>query len=188
MNRTERDIIQSLWGLLREKPYNKITVQEIVDRCGVNRNTFYYHFQDIPSLMEYSIQLWTDSIIEANALPQTTSELAELLFQNCMKVKPILLNIYRSAQREYLQKSLFNVADHLASRYIEIIGRGYTIPQKDKAAMADFCRCTLAGASLEWMESGMSANTLAQAKAVFELLNGMGKQVLLKNATPEADG
>ena len=56
MNRTKHEIIVAFWQLLEKKPYNKITVQDIVDHCHVNRNTFYYHFQDIPSLTEWSVE------------------------------------------------------------------------------------------------------------------------------------
>lgn len=45
-------IMQSLLKLLDERPLNKITVKDIVDDCGINRNTFYYHFEDISSLIE----------------------------------------------------------------------------------------------------------------------------------------
>ena len=38
MNRTKLAIVDTFWQLLEEKPYNKITVQDIVDRCHVNRN------------------------------------------------------------------------------------------------------------------------------------------------------
>ena len=51
MIQTKEIIKDTFWELLEEKPYNKITVQDIVNRCRVNRNTFYYHFQDIPTLM-----------------------------------------------------------------------------------------------------------------------------------------
>lgn len=45
MIRTKEIIRDAFWELLEEKPYNKITVQDIVNRCQVNRNTFYYHFR-----------------------------------------------------------------------------------------------------------------------------------------------
>ena len=64
MNRTKLAIVDTFWQLLEEKPYNKITVQDIVDRCHVNRNTFYYHFQDIPFLAEWSVEMWTDEVIK----------------------------------------------------------------------------------------------------------------------------
>ena len=50
MKKTKEIIIDAFWQLLEEKPFNKITVQNIVERCALNRNTFYYHFQDIPNL------------------------------------------------------------------------------------------------------------------------------------------
>ena len=56
MNRTELAIITAFWQLLEEKPYNKITVKNIVERCDINRNTFYYHFQDIPDLLYKSLK------------------------------------------------------------------------------------------------------------------------------------
>ena len=39
-------------GLLETKALSKITVQDIADACEINRNSFYYHFQDIPALIE----------------------------------------------------------------------------------------------------------------------------------------
>ena len=56
MNRTKNTIIDTFWLLLEEKPYNKITVKDIVDRCQMNRNTFYYHFHDIPELLETAVK------------------------------------------------------------------------------------------------------------------------------------
>lgn len=44
MNRTKQAIVNAFWELLDEKPLSKITVKDIVERCQVNRNTFYYHF------------------------------------------------------------------------------------------------------------------------------------------------
>ena len=45
-------IMESVLRLLEVRPLNKITVKDIVDECGINRNTFYYHFEDISSLIE----------------------------------------------------------------------------------------------------------------------------------------
>ena len=42
MNWTKKAIIDVFWQLLEEKPYSKITVQNIVEHCQINRNTFYY--------------------------------------------------------------------------------------------------------------------------------------------------
>lgn len=49
---TKKAIIDSFMHLAAKKPLEKITVRDIVDHCGINRNTFYYHFQDIYAVLE----------------------------------------------------------------------------------------------------------------------------------------
>ena len=50
---TKEIIARTFTELLEEKSMAKITVKDIVERCGVNRNTFYYHFRD-----KYDIMHW----------------------------------------------------------------------------------------------------------------------------------
>ena len=38
-------------------------VRDIVEDCGINRNSFYYHFQDIPSLLGEIVTEQTDELI-----------------------------------------------------------------------------------------------------------------------------
>ena len=49
---TKKAIEASFLKLLNETPLSNITVKMIVDDCQINRNSFYYHFLDIPSLLE----------------------------------------------------------------------------------------------------------------------------------------
>lgn len=49
---TKKAIIETFLLLASKKSLEKITVRDIVDACGVNRNTFYYYFQDIYAVLE----------------------------------------------------------------------------------------------------------------------------------------
>ena len=49
---TRRFIQEALHTLLLEKPMDRITVRDIVEECGLTRNTFYYHYDDIFDLFE----------------------------------------------------------------------------------------------------------------------------------------
>ena len=64
MTEMERILSKAFWELLEEKPYKKITVKDIVDRCQVNRNTFYYHFDGINSLFEEALIAWEEKIFQ----------------------------------------------------------------------------------------------------------------------------
>ena len=49
-NFTKKEIINTFVKLLNEKEFDKIKITEIVKECGINRNTFYYHYEDINDL------------------------------------------------------------------------------------------------------------------------------------------
>ena len=52
-----REAIQAAFlSLLEERPLRDITVKDIVQSCGVNRNSFYYHFKDIPALLQENME------------------------------------------------------------------------------------------------------------------------------------
>ena len=61
---TKKAIVQTFLKLLDDRPLNQITVKDIVEACGINRNSFYYHFEDLPSLMEEILKDEADRIIE----------------------------------------------------------------------------------------------------------------------------
>lgn len=60
----KKAIRDSFIKLLNERPLSQITVRDIVDDCGVNRNTFYYYFQDISQLVETIINEDADRVIQ----------------------------------------------------------------------------------------------------------------------------
>ena len=53
---TKSMISASLKKLMKTKPFNKITVKQIIDDCGIVRNTFYYHFEDTTDLLRWTLR------------------------------------------------------------------------------------------------------------------------------------
>ena len=49
---TRAAIKEAFLKLLNQRPLNQITIKDIVEDCGINRNSFYYHFEDLPALVE----------------------------------------------------------------------------------------------------------------------------------------
>ena len=100
MIQTKEIIKETFWELLEEKPYNKITVQDIVNRCRVNRNTFYYHFQDIPTLMIDSIEDWMEEVIQKYGTFISPVDCLTYMAEECMKRKKAFLHLFRSVQKD----------------------------------------------------------------------------------------
>jgi AcrR family transcriptional regulator len=60
--RTRQLLMEALIGLMRDKRYDAITVQEITDRANVGRSTFYAHFTDKDDLLVDGVRRMLDSL------------------------------------------------------------------------------------------------------------------------------
>lgn len=96
MNRNKQAIIDAFWELLEEKPLIKITVKDIVERCQINRNTFYYHFQDIPLLLKCTVQDWGNRIVADHSRFGSPIDCIAPFAEQAAQKKRALLHIYRS--------------------------------------------------------------------------------------------
>ncbi len=52
-NITKHALAASLRALMEEHPFEKITVAQICEQCGINRKSFYYHFKDKYDLVNW---------------------------------------------------------------------------------------------------------------------------------------
>ena len=52
----KEQIAESARRLLAEKRIKKLTVKEIVEECGITRQSFYYHFEDIPDMFRWMLK------------------------------------------------------------------------------------------------------------------------------------
>ena len=69
IQKTKTLLHEALGSLIREKPYDSIVVQEILDRANVGRSTFYMHFQDKDELLISSIHDLLRSVQTAELPP-----------------------------------------------------------------------------------------------------------------------
>lgn len=61
---TKQALAASLKGFMEKKPLSKITVSKIIADCGVNRKTFYYHFEDIYALLKWMLEEETVNVVK----------------------------------------------------------------------------------------------------------------------------
>lgn len=187
MNDSKRLIMDAFWSLLEEKPYNKITVKLIVERCGVNRNTFYYHFQDIPSLAEEILMDQIDLLIGKHCRVGSLEECISLLVGFFNENKRAALHLYRSLPREIFLEHLDQLLYRMVSLYIENIVSAMKVQIEDKELVIRFFKCLLVGGFLDWLEHGMSYDMMEKCMLLCRQQKGAGVQFLL-NASVEDDG
>ncbi len=96
MSDTKRKLAMALKELLQEKPLKKITVQDIVERGHMTRQSFYYHFQDIYEVLELICQYeLVDRIAfrEEQSFADWLCHLVELVDENRWFYRKILLEL-----------------------------------------------------------------------------------------------
>ena len=64
-NITKKALAASMKKLMEEKPFDKISVIDICEGCGMNRKSFYYHFKDKYDLVNWIF--YTDFIVLASS-------------------------------------------------------------------------------------------------------------------------
>lgn len=185
MNRTKKAIMDVFWQLLEEKPYNKITVQSIVERCQVNRNTFYYHFQDIPTLAECSIQEWMESVIDKNCQFGLPANCIIPITQELINRKTAFTHLYNSANRESLMRHLNEISQHIVQFYIDNATKGVAVPAEDRLVLTWGYKCALVGVIIDWLDNKASYDLSAACERILNLLAGSGKRAFLMH-TKEA--
>lgn len=80
--RSRKLILQALADLLQEKPLDKITVTDVVNRAQINRGTFYAHFSDVPDVINHLIMGIFSTIEQAiSEEPKQLSDIPHVLLK-----------------------------------------------------------------------------------------------------------
>ena len=70
-NKTKKLIAETLLSMAQHKNLDKITVTDLVEACGISRQTFYYHFQDILDVIEWTIGQAVQNALERSLAAKT---------------------------------------------------------------------------------------------------------------------
>ena len=93
VQRTRQLLEHALIELTVEKGYDKVTVQDIVDRANVGRTTFYAHYQDKEELLNQSLAGFMDSLLQELEQKSDQSNLLPVLtvFRHVAEIAPFYL-------------------------------------------------------------------------------------------------
>ena len=179
MNDRKMMIMKAFWELLEENPYNKISVRLIVERCGINRNTFYYYFQDIPALVEEILNGKIDLLIEKHCRVGSLEECLSLLADFFMKNQKITMHLYRSLPRDVFISHLDRLVYRMTDMYLENIATALKLQIENKELVVRFFKCLLVGSILDWLECGMNYDLLNECMLICRQQKGSSLQFLL---------
>ena len=107
IHKTQQAIYQAFLDLLRRKPFDKVTVTDIIAQANVGRSTFYDHFKTKDALLaKVCHDLFEHTFVERH-VPSDPEEMTQHLFyhfkENKDKVTTLLLSQNSYFQRQFAQ-------------------------------------------------------------------------------------
>lgn len=175
---TKKALANSLKQLLEHKQLNKITVTDITQQCGVNRQTFYYHFQDIYALMEWIYTADAAKVLEGKKSEDTWRQGFLQVLEYARDNRSLVQNTYHSVSRELLEQWLYREMYRLLRGVVDEKAQGLPVSGEDCASVAHFYKYAFVGLVLDWIASGMKAEPAELAQLVNTIMEGSVRAAL----------
>ena len=167
-NLTKTTIREAFLKLLSERPLSKIKVKDITDACGMNRNSFYYHYNDIPSLIE---EIFSDELCriiterpDINSIEECLITAAEFGLQN----KQIIRHIYSSTRRDLFEQYMWRVCDQTVAMFVHTVYPDIDTDNESWEGMLHILSCFCYGVFSAWLAEGMRSDMATYLKSFGE--------------------
>lgn len=170
-NFTRRAIKESFLKLLNQRPLNQITVKDIVEDCGINRNSFYYHFSDLPALVEEIMEERVSAMVENHPTVDSVQEGADAIVEFVMHNKRAIYHIYNSVSRDVFERHLMEVCRYVVTTYLD--GMLEEVEEADRDAILRFHRCACFGSVIDWLNGGMKDDVSDYFRRIRQLRLGL---------------
>lgn len=177
---TKRLLADSLRQLLEKKPLDKITVKEIVENCGVNRQTFYYNFQDIYDLVEWIFRDTSEHLLETEHCEgdwkARLDVTARYLKENETLVWNALNGLNRVSLERFLKAEIYPIIKEVVDQKLG----DHPILQEDREFIINVYVIGAIGLFFYWMDMGMESDYEMEINKLICLLDGSIEHLLAK--------
>ena len=139
--------------LLAFKQLDKITVKDITDKCGISRNTFYYHYQDIYQVFQAYIDYSLNEIFKF--LQQEKEKDQDYICEKAVEYlenhRTIFENLLRSVKSEEVRKILDDGSSRFFRYVVDSVGEGINSEPEDREMICAMCQHAVQGIMYEWL-------------------------------------
>ena len=152
---TKESLAAALKQMMNVKPIGKITVKDLVEICGVNRQTFYYHFDDVYDLLEWVFEEDANRFLPQKVVYENWREDIMIYRDYLQEDSTFALNVYNSNSRLYMLRYLEEKMEGCIRSFAEIVSEGQNIDRQDFEFVVKFYSKCAIGLISQWMDLGM---------------------------------
>ncbi|MDD3223613.1 MAG: dihydroxyacetone kinase transcriptional activator DhaS [Clostridium sp.] len=180
---TNKALALSLKELMQTIPLSKISIHEIVDNCGLNRQTFYYHFKDKFDLVDW---IYSTEVMESigdckNYKNWSTGMHNTLLYLSNNKV--FYINALNTPGQNAFDVCFFNITFDLIMGVVKDLSKDMNISEFDIKFIADFYTHAFVGITVQWIKNGMKLSPEIMVYKLREIIDGSMIGALTRYAT-----
>jgi probable dihydroxyacetone kinase regulator len=165
---TKRAIAGALKQVCREKPFDKISISDITKVCGLNRQTFYYHFQDKYDLLSWIYYNENFSGIADNISLENWNVKIYDMLRKMNDEKVFYMNSIKEQEHTF-ESYLFDMAKALFAEAIYSLDEKGKLTDEERSFDSDFFAYGICGIIINWVETGMKTNPQLLAKRLKSL-------------------
>lgn len=86
-------------SMVEQKGIDKITVKALIDACNISRQTFYYHFQDIMEVIEWSLERATQNMLARSLEAENPKEALTILISAAVENRTLIRKLLNSQRQ-----------------------------------------------------------------------------------------
>ena len=163
---TKKRLYESLMKLVGKKPLNQVTVKEITEDADVNRSTFYFHYQDVSSMVvEMEDKFLQDFSVALTALEQKSHDFIAILvrcLENHRNLCKLLLG--SNGDMAFVEKMKAIVAEKCSKIWKDAVPE---LTDVEASAMDTF----LIGGVMSTLQTWILSERRVPAKEITDILN-----------------
>lgn len=152
-DKTKLLIAASLRKLMKKKSLDKIKIREIVEDCGVNRQTFYYHFQDIYALVEWIYTYDGMQIFNEHKDDTDWATMIKSFFDYLEEHHEEVKCVVNSKAEKFFYSFVREKIGLCAKLVVEHVSRGRTIDAHYKVFISEFYTFAVCDVVGNWMKN-----------------------------------
>ena len=152
---TKKALAASVMKLLDSRPLDKITIKDITDECGLTRNTFYYHFQDIYDLCSWIFISRAEEIINSHKNEEQWKEGFLTGLEYLYEHKRMIYHVRKSISKEELDRYLDEVVGKYTLKFVKVKAGELNVCEDAQKTIAEFYKNAFVGKVLQWIDEGM---------------------------------
>lgn len=100
-------ISDTFLDLINRKSIDKVTIKDLVDACGISRQTFYYHYKDILEVIDWTIDRQCEKILAESLKKSTAAEAIGVYVDAMLQNRESLRRGLESSKHDYIHQALY---------------------------------------------------------------------------------